>query len=297
MDRIGDLEAFLAIVDKGSLTAAARHLQRSVQSISRSLATLETSVGVALIKRTTRQSHPTEAGLAFYARVKPAIAEIDDARAQAADVGRALSGRLRVGAPAQFARTFVVPAVCDFLTRFPRVEVDLKASDKPVDLLDEGLDVAVRIRRLPDSTLKARRLGELRLVVFAAKTYLERHGRPRHPAELSRHPCIVRAVDGTDEPWPFCIDGQPQAVRVRGRFRTDDTTAIHAAVARGLGIGFGPLWQIRELVDRGVVEVVLQEFEAERLPIHAVLPPTRTQPAKARLFVDLLAAQLRGSGL
>lgn len=100
-----------------------------------------------------------------------------------------------------------------------------------------------------------------------------------------------------DEPWPFRIDGHFQAVRVRGRFRTDDTTAIHAAVARGLGIGFAPLWQINELVDRGVVEVVLQEFEADRLPIHAVLPPTRTQPAKVRLFVDLLAAQVKGSGL
>jgi DNA-binding transcriptional LysR family regulator len=227
----------------------------------------------------------------------PAITEIDTARAEAADFGREPSGRLRAGAPVQFARVFVVPAVCDFLTRFPRVEVDLKVSDRPVDLLDEGLDVAVRIRRLPDSTLKSRRLGELRLVVFAAKAYLERHGRPRHPMELSHHQCIVRAVDGANEPWPFRIDGQHQAVRVRGRFRTDDTTAIHAAVASGLGIGFAPLWQIHEWVERAVVELVLQDFEVDGLPIYAVFPPTRTQPEKVRRFVDLLATQLRNARL
>ena len=146
MARTDELEAFLAIVEKGSQTAAARHLQRSLQSIGRSLASLEASVGVPLIKRTTRQSHPTEAGRAFYARIKPAVAEIDQARAEAADSGRELSGRLRVGAPALFARAFVVPTVCEFLTRFPRVEVELKASDRQVDLLDEGLDEAKVLR-------------------------------------------------------------------------------------------------------------------------------------------------------
>jgi DNA-binding transcriptional LysR family regulator len=297
MDRIDDLKAFLAIVEKGNQAAAARHLQRSLQSIGRSLTSVERSVGVPLIKRTTRRSHPTEAGLAFYARVKPALVEIESARAEAADLAREPSGRLRVSAPALFARAFVVPAICEFLTRFPGVEVDLKVSDRPVDLLEDGLDVAVRVRRLPGSTLKARRLGELRIVVFGAKTYLEKHGRPRHPVELSSHRCVVRTVDGKDEPWPFRIDGRRRAVQVRGRFRTDDTNAIHLAVARGLGLGLTPLWQIRDLVERGVVEVVLQPFEVDRMPIYAVLSPTRMQPAKFKLFVDLLSTQVRSSGL
>jgi DNA-binding transcriptional LysR family regulator len=297
MNRVDDLEAFLAIVEKGSQSAAARHLKRTLQSISRSLSSLERSVGVALIRRTTRQSHPTEAGLAFYARVKPAVAEIDNARVEASDLGRKLSGRLCVGAPALFAQAFVVPAICDFLARFPLVEVDLRTADRPVDLLEEGLDVAVRIRNLPDSSLKARRLGQLRRVAFAAKSYLQRHGRPLHPSELAQHKCIVRAVDGADEAWTFRLDGQDRAVPVQGRFRTNDTTAIHAAVARGLGIGFAPFWQVHEMVERGTVELVLPDFEAGELPIYAVLPPTRTQPAKARRFVDLLAAQLKTSGL
>lgn len=293
MSRMDDLEAFLAIVEKGSQTAAARHLDRTLQSIGRSLTSLEKSVGVALIKRTTRQSHPTEAGLAFYARLKPAVAEIDNAREEAADLARKLTGRLRIGAPALFARAFVVPAVCEFVARFPHVEVELQTSDRPVDLLGEDLDIAVRVRQLPDSTLKARRLGELRRVAFGARSYLQKQGRPLHPDDLSRHRCIVRSVDGKDEPWAFTIDGQPRSVRVQGCFRTNDTTAIHAAVARGLGLGYAPLWQIHDQVERGILQVVLEEFEAETMPIYAVLPPTRTQTAKVRRFVDLLASQIK----
>ena len=292
-----DLEVFLAIVEKGSQSAAARHLQRSLQSVGRSLASLEAGVGVPLIRRTTRKSHPTEAGLAFYSRVKPAVVEIHEARKEAVGFVRELSGRLRVASPALFARAFVMPTVNEFLTRFPRVEVELKSSDRQADLLDEELDIAIRIRQLPDSTLKARRLGELRIVAFGARTYFDRRGRPRHPFELSGHDCIVRTIDARGEPWPFRIDGKPQAVRVRGRFRTDDSSAILAAVAQGFGIGFGPFWQVRELLDSGTVEVVLQDFETDRMPIHAVLPPTRTQPAKVRLFMDLLAARLRKAGL
>jgi len=293
MNRLDDLEAFVAVVEQGSQTAAAHQLQRTLQSIGRSLASLEQGIGVALIKRTTRQSHPTEAGSAFYARVKPALAEIEIARSEAADLERKLSGRLCVGAPVLFARAFVAPAICDFLARFPQVEAELKASDRAADLLSEGLDVAVRVRNLPDSSLKARRLGELRLVAFASRVYLKRFGRPQHPSELSRHACVVRSVDGRHEPWRFIIGGKREACRIHGRFRSNDTQAIVEAVTRDLGIGFAPLWQIHELVQRGIVDVILPEFEPDALPVYAVFPPTRTQPAKVRRFVDLLASRLR----
>lgn len=268
-----------------------------VQSVSRSLASLERSVGVALVQRTTRQSQPTEAGLAFYNRVKPAFAEINDAKSEAADRSGEPSGLLRISAPALFATAYVTPTICDFMERHPKVEVDLKASDRPVNLLDEGLDMAVRIRELPDSTLKVRRLGALRIVVFGAPAYFAKNGRPQHPRDLSQHQCVVRITDGEPEAWPFRIDGRRKTVRVYGPFRTDSTPAMLAAVARGLGIGLAPLWQIRGLVDQGVVEVVLEDFEAARLPIYAVLPPTRTPHTKTRLFIDLLAAQLKGEYL
>ena len=293
MDRMDDLEAFLAIVEKGSQAAAARHLRRSLQSVGRSLAALEQGLGVELVRRTTRWSNPTEAGLAFYHRVKPAFMEIREARLETAGRRAEPSGLLRIGAPALFAPAFVAPAICDFMQRYPQIEVELQASDRQVDLLGQGLDLAVRIRDLPDSELKARRLGSLRVVVFGAPAYFAEHGRPRHPEDLGRHQCILRTTDGDAGMWPFRTGGRRRTVRVGGRFRTDSTAAMHVVAARSLGIGRAPFWQIRDLVEQGLVEIVLEPFEAARLPVHAVWPPTRIPPAKTRLFVDLLAARMK----
>jgi DNA-binding transcriptional LysR family regulator len=289
-----DIEAFLAVIEAGSQTAAARLLGRSLQSVNRSLAALERSVGVELVRRTTRQSQATEAGLAFYRRVKPAFAEISEARLEAANRRVEPTGMLRIAAPVLFGSTYVVPAIADFLARYPRVEVELKASDRPIDVVADGLDLAVRIRRLPDSSLKARRLGELRTVVYGAPGYFARHGRPLHPDDLARHQCVLRSTrEGETEAWRFQVGGRVKMVRVSGSFRTDGTAAVHAAACHGLGIGYGPFWQIRDLFDRGTLEIVLEDFEAPRIPIQAVLSPSGMAPAKTRLFADLLAERLK----
>lgn len=291
MDRLADLEAFLAVVENGTQAAAARRLRRSLQSISRSLATLERSMGVELVRRTTRQSNVTEVGRAFYNRIKPALSEIGDARLEAADAAAEPAGLLRIGAPILFAPTFVVPAISAFVERYPGIEVELKVSDRMVDLLEEGLDLAVRIRQMADSSLKARRLGQLRAVVFGSPTYFSRHGRPQHPDELTRHQCVLRQAKG--ETWTFRADGQRMAVGVHGRFRTNGAAATIAAVANGLGIGYAPLWQIRSLVDAGAVEVILEDFEDTKIPIHAVWPASKVPSAKTRLFVEELAVRLK----
>jgi len=289
-----DIEAFLAVIEAGSQTAAARRLGRSLQSVNRSLAALERSVGVELVRRTTRQSFATEAGLAFYRRVKPAFAEISEARLEAASRRVEPSGLLRIAAPVQFAASYVVPTIADFIARYPRIEADLKVSDRPIDVVGDGFDLAVRIRELPDSSLKARRLGELRTVVYGAPGYFAHHGRPDHPDDLVCHHCVLRSTsDGETETWRFQIGNQVKTVRVSGYFRTDNTAAAHAAVCHGLGIGFGPFWQIRDLFDRGALEIVLEDFEAPRFPIHAVFPPSGMPPAKTRLFADLLADRLK----
>jgi len=293
MDRLTDIEAFLAVVEKGGLTAAARHLRRSLQSISRSLMTLERGIGVDLVRRTTRQSHPTEAGLAFYRRVKPAVTEIKDARLEAAHQQAELTGLLRVGGPAMFAAAHIVPVICELVERHPKIEIELKVSDREVDLVTERLDIAVRIREMRDSTLKARRLGELRVVAFGAPSYFAKHGRPKHPDELARHECVVRLTDGDAETWPFRIAGRRRLVKVAGRVRSDNTAAANAAVACGAGIGFAPLWQVRDLVDRGEVEIILEDFEMARVPIHAVWLPTKVPLAKAQLFAECLMARLK----
>lgn len=155
-------------------------------------------------------------------------------------------------------------------------------------------DLAVRIRELPDSSLKTRRLGELRTVVYGAPDYFARHGRPHHPNDLARHQCILRRTGrGEAETWRFQIDGSAAIVQVNGRFRTDGTTAAHAAVRHGIGVGYGPFWQIRDLVDQGALEIVLEAFEAPRTPVRAAFPPSAIPPAKTHLFVDLLAERLK----
>jgi DNA-binding transcriptional LysR family regulator len=293
MDRMDDLEAFIAIVEKGSQTAAAKHLRRSLQSIGRSLGTLERSVGVELVRRSTRRSQPTAAGLTLYRRLKPALLEINDAKSEVGKARAEPFGVLTIASPVRFASAFVVPVICDFMRRYPQIDVELKTSDRKADVYEDGLDLAIRIRDLPDSGLRARRLGQLRVVVFGAPAYFEKHGRPRHPVELARHQCILRSADPEGEQWPFRVRGKRETFRVSGRFSTDDAAAVSAAVADGLGLGLAPAWHIRSLVEEGTVQVVLEEFEAATIPIFAVSPPTKTPAARTRLFIDMLVARMK----
>ncbi len=189
-----DIEAFLAVVEAGGQTAAAHRLGRSLSAVNRSLTALERSVGVELVRRTTRRSFATEADLAFYRRVKPAYTEISEARLEATNRRVEPAGLLRIAAPVQFAAAYVVPAIADFMQRYRRIEVDMKASDRPVEVVGEGFDLAVRIRELSDSSLKARRLGELRTVVYGAPDYFARHGRPNRPDDLMHHQCVLRST-------------------------------------------------------------------------------------------------------
>lgn len=195
MRRIEDLEAFIAIVELGSLTAAARQTRRTVQATSRSLATLESEVGLSLVHRTTRQCVPSEAGLRFYERIKPALAEIQAAQADIIEQSAEPSGMLRLSAPVLFGPDFLVPILSEYMHTYTKVEVDLQLSDAFVDIADERLDMVIRIGELPDSGLRARKLGTLRRVVFGAPSYFSRHGIPAHPLELRQHACIFRTVD------------------------------------------------------------------------------------------------------
>jgi DNA-binding transcriptional LysR family regulator len=293
VNRIEDFEAFAGVVEKGSLTAAARQLRRSLQSVSRSLAALEQEVGVELVRRTTRHSSPTDAGLAFYRRLSAALAEIDAAKREASNRSVEASGLLRISASSAFAPLYIVPALPSFLQAHPRVEIELDLSDGYVDLIGEGFDLAIRIGELPDSSLKARLLANSHRVVFASPSYLAKHGRPRRPEDLAGHQCIVRTAAREGNVWPFKVDGRTKGVKVAGRFRTNGALAANQAAADGLGIANAPLWQVRTLVDRGDVELILARFEPPPVSIHAVWPATRVLPARTQLFIEYLGARLK----
>ncbi|WP_312364225.1 LysR family transcriptional regulator [Ensifer sp.] len=293
MSRIEDLEAFVAVVEFGSLTAAANRLQRPLQTVSRALAALEEDIGVELIHRTTRRSTPSEAGETFYRRVKPAIDEIHEARLEAAQRLLEPSGVLRIGAPALFAPRFLMPIVAEYMRRYPEVEVELDLSDAFVDLAEDSLDMVVRIGDLADSSLTGRRLGGLRRVVFGAPSYFATRGRPSHPQDLRHHDCVTRPGDDRQGIWMFTIDGKPRGIKVGGPLRVNAMAAIYAAVGEGLGLGFSPLWQIEHLIAAGRVEVVLEEFEPAPVPIHILRREGRAPTAKVRTFIDLLSKRLK----
>jgi DNA-binding transcriptional LysR family regulator len=293
MSRIEDYQAFAAIVEKRGLTAAAHHLGRSLQSVSRSLAGLERDVGVELIRRTTRRLSPTDAGLAFYRRLSAALAEIEAARLETQNRRAEATGLLRIAGSNLFSPLYIVPALPEFLTAHPKVDVELELSDGYIDLVGEGYDLAIRIGQLPDSTLKAKLLANSRRVVFATPGYFAKHGRPRRPEDLVHHECIVRTAARDGNAWPFKVNGRVKTIKVAGRVRTNGAHAANEAAALGLGIANATLWSVRSLLDRGVVELVLTRFEPPPTPIHAVWAATRMLPARTQLFVEFLAKRLR----
>ena len=297
MSRISDLQAFVAVVEKASLTSAARLLGRSLQSVSRSLAAVEQDVGVELIRRTTRRSSPTEAGLAYYQRLKIALEDIEEAKLQASDRRLEPSGLLRISGPTGFAALHLVPATAAFLKIHPKIEVEVSTYDRYVDLVEDNLDLAVHIGPLPDSVAKSKRLADLRRVFFAASDYFAKHGRPKHPQDLSNHQCIVRTARVGADIWPFTVDGKVRTIKVSGRFRANGASVINEAAIQGLGIAIAPLWQVRPLVDRGLVEVALARFAPPPIPVHATWSGTRVLPAKTRMFIDFLSQRLKAARL
>ncbi|WP_157511152.1 LysR family transcriptional regulator [Frateuria sp. Soil773] len=288
---LDDYRVFVAIVEQGNLTAAARHLRRSLQAVSRSLQALEHELGVELVQRTTRRAQPTAAGLAFHARIKAALADIDLARSALAEHGARIDGTLRIGGSTQFSAPYLVPLVAAFMERYPDVDVELAVADHRADLQREKLDAAVRLGELPDSRLHARQLGALPLVTIGAPGYFARHGRPQVPADLRRHACVVRRSAGEPQRWTYRRGQRRQQVDVRGRFSADNAAACNAAVLAGLGIGVAALWQVRGLLDQGRLETVLDAWQLPAQPVHIVWPPGRQLPARTRAFIDFAAAR------
>jgi len=288
---LDDYRVFIAVVEQGNLSAAARHLHRSLQAVSRALQALEQELGVELIQRTTRRAQPSAAGLAFHARLKAALADIDLARSELVDHGGRIDGTLRIGGSTQFSPTYVVPMVAAFMERYPDVAVEMVVADQHVDLQREKLDAAVRLGELPDSRLHARQLGMLRMVTIGAPGYFARHGRPRVPADLRRHACIVRRSASEAQRWNYRRADKRQRVEVQGRFSTDNAAACNAAAAAGLGIGVAAWWQVRSLLDQGRLETVLDDWQLPALPVYIVWPPGKQLPARTRAFIDFMAAR------
>jgi DNA-binding transcriptional LysR family regulator len=292
--KIHDYEAFIAIVDTGNLTRAAARLRRSLQSVSRSLAALEAQLGVVLIRRTTRTMRPTEAGLGFHRRVTAALREIALAEAEVCDASGTLTGTLCIAGSAFFVSHHVVPTIRDFSLQHPAVKFDLRISEEFAEPIRTGVDLMVRIGQLPPSPMKSRKIASLRRVAIASPSYLAQRGRPETPADLARHACVIRTSAQDARAWTFRgRDGASHGVSVQGVLEADNLyVTMHAALG-GMGIAVMPLYYVRQFIENGLAEVVLDDFMLAPIQAHAVWPSGSRTPSRVRRFVDLLVEHLK----
>lgn len=293
MDRLDSLRVFIAVAELAGFAPAARRLGLSPPTVTRAVAELEERLGARLFQRTTRIVRLTDAGQRFLTDARRILVELEEAEASAAGAQATPRGQLAVTGPVMFGRRYVAPLVLDFLDRHDEVSARLLLVDRIVDLIDEGLDVAVRIAQLPDSSLTAVRVGKIRRVICAAPGYLERHGRPRSPDDIAAHRVIAFAPATTPTDWSFAVGTEVRSMKPPARILVNTAEAAVAAAVAGHGLTRVMSYQVADELARGELEIVLAEHELPALPIHLVHAAGRRANARVRAFVDFAAERLR----
>jgi DNA-binding transcriptional LysR family regulator len=292
MDLLGAMTAFKAVADTASFSAAGRRLGRSKTAVSRLVAELEAHLGVRLLQRTTRRVALTEAGQGYYLRASQILQDLADLDGEVRDAHGALRGHLRISGPQTFGELYLVPALQVFARREPAVTLELALSDRYVDLIEEGIDVAIRIGELPDSSLVARQVGDMRLVACAAPEFLTRHAPPRTPEDLAAYECILDTNLRQPAVWPFERDGVRSTVRVNGRFAVNSARAVRELVLNAQGIALLPDFVVRDDLAAGHLHAVLDTYQTQPRGIFAVYPHRRHVARRVRALIDFLSDRL-----
>jgi DNA-binding transcriptional LysR family regulator len=295
MDRLRAMSVFVAVAELGSFAAAADRAGVSRTAASRLVKELEAHLGAALMNRTTRRLSLTRAGNAYLERVRRALELIEDADREAHSGAQSPRGTVRVSAPMAFGVRHIAPRLGAYLDRYGDVDIDLVLNDRRVDLVEEGFDLAVRIGRLADSSLIARTIATTRMVLCASASYLEAHGQPARPDDLTGHNCLGYAFWSGRNRWELIgPDGTPVAVAVSGRLWSNNGDALVNAAAGGLGIIFQPDFIVHEALARGSLIEVLEGHAGPEIGIHVVYAPTAFMPTRVRSFIDFLARSFAG---
>jgi DNA-binding transcriptional LysR family regulator len=293
MDRLKQIETFVAVAAHGSLTAAAQIEGVAPAVVGRRLDALEARLGVKLMTRTTRRITLTDAGNAFLEDGQRLVAELANAEASLSAGSVKARGHLRITAPIAFGRRHVAPLVPAFTARHPELSVSLNLSDRRVDIAQEGFDAAVRVGDAPEAGLVSLRLADDRRHCVAAPGYLERQGTPAHPSELARHQCLgLRTDDGQPGRWTFIVDGRLTPVRLAGRLDCNDAGVLHDWCLQGLGLAWRSAWEVGADIAAGRLQTVLEPFAAPPLGIYAVHLPRKNLPLRLRLWLEFLKARL-----
>lgn len=295
MDRLQAVRLFVRVVDLGSFSKAAAELGVGQPAATKQVARLEAQLGARLLHRTTRGVSPTEIGALYYEKCKLIAHHVEEAESVATLLQTQVQGGLRISTSVAFGRRVLAPLVMRFMRLNPQLQVDLSCDDRYVNLVEQGIDVAVRMGRLADSTLGARYLGMNPWVVVAAPGYLAQRGRPATPRELSAHDALIYSTVQGDARWPFTgPDGEALSMPVRGALRSNNLSALLAAAREGFGIAALPRYVAEASLRSGAVVCVLEDWTLPAQEIHAVYPSPRLVPAKVTRFIEWLQGQLNG---
>jgi DNA-binding transcriptional LysR family regulator len=294
MDRLQAMTTFVAVVDSGGFASAARKLNQSPPVVTRAIAELEERLGLRLLTRTTRVVRVTDAGARFAEDCRRILSDIEEAETAAAGTHAAPRGTLAITAPVLFGQLHVMPILVSYLQHYPEVDAQCLFLDRVVNVVEEGIDVAVRIGELPDSSLRATRVGRVRRVLVAAPAYLAAHSVPQRPEDLAGHTTFLAAGVSPVSEWRFNDAGTPLMQRLQPRLRTTSNDSAIAAALAGLGITRLLSYQVAAQVRSGALRVVLEDFETAPMPVHVVHHEGRRATQKVRAFVDLAVERLRG---
>lgn len=295
MERLDCDRMFIAVMETGSFTAAAQRLSTSHGQASKLITRLERELAVSLFNRSTRALNPTEVGLAYYERIRPLLAEYDALNDDLLNASQTPSGLLRVSAPVTFGSTQLTEHLITFARRYPDIELDVSFSDRLVNVVNEGFDLTLRIGKLADSNLIARKLCGIRIVMVASPSYLQQHGMPSHWQQLSEHSCIVDTNFRDPLAWPFQDENHQLHVQpIAGRLKFSNAEVCLRAAVEGLGIARLPTFVAGEALQNGHVVSVLSQYEAPPLGLYAIYPPAKYLTKRSRAFIDFLAESFAG---
>ena len=291
MNKLQAMEVFVQVVDAGGFTRAAEHLQLPKATVSTLVQGLEQALAVKLLHRTTRQVHVTTDGAAYYERCVRILSDVKEAEESLSTNRLSPSGRLRIDVSTGLANAMLIPMLPDFFARYPDIRVDMGCGDRPVDLIEEGVDCAIRGGILPDSGLIARRLGMIEFVTCASPAYLAKQGRPSHPNDLLDHRCVnyFSSKTGKIYDWDFSRDGETLNIATPACLAVNDSTVYTSAGLTGLGIVQMATMIADPLIASGQMEIILPNWTTEPLPVNAVYPQNRHLSAKVRVFVEWVA--------
>lgn len=294
MDQLTSIAVFVAAIEEGSIAAAGRRLDLSPVMAGRYLSSLEDSLSARLIQRTTRRIALTDTGIRYFARCKRILDELEEANQEAAATQSTPRGTLRMSAPVTFGATYLAPIVAEYMAEYAGVRIEVQLQDRFIDLIEEGIDLAIRIGQLVDSDLVAWPVGSCSLIACAAPEYLARRGHPQSPAELAAHERIGYMGTVSTIPWSFEDNGVFISISEPCRLAANNAQMMAEAALAGCGIAYGPSFAFAVHLEQGKLEQVLPSFHTPTLPIHAVTPTARHMPQKVRAFRDRLSSAFSG---